>query len=104
MFSMPLAYPSTLDRRNAASYVEELWSPALVSLSIIRRQKPQLIQRRILLRRKRRRTFLSQAGPRVHVVHLKLGITFLRCSRFVPDTTKATLTDRPRKADMRLKR
>jgi len=26
MFSMPLAYPSTLDRR-PASYVEELWSP-----------------------------------------------------------------------------
>jgi hypothetical protein len=30
MFSKPLAYPSTLDRRNATSYVEGFWSPALV--------------------------------------------------------------------------
>jgi hypothetical protein len=28
--SMPLAYPSTLDRRHPASYVEGLWSPALL--------------------------------------------------------------------------
>jgi hypothetical protein len=31
MFSMPLAYPSTLDRVSA-SYVEGLWSPALAFL------------------------------------------------------------------------
>jgi hypothetical protein len=39
MFSMPLAYPSTLDRRPLAcacapwspSYVEELWSPSLMA-------------------------------------------------------------------------
>ena len=30
MLFMPLANPSTLDRRDAASYVEELWSPALL--------------------------------------------------------------------------
>jgi hypothetical protein len=33
------------------------------------RQKPKLIQQRILLRRKRRGTFLSQAGPRVQFGH-----------------------------------
>jgi hypothetical protein len=68
MFSMPLAYPSTLDHRNAASFVEELWSPALRTLRIIRRQKQRLIQQRIRLRSERSRTFLSQAGPRVWIV------------------------------------
>jgi hypothetical protein len=68
MLFMPLAYPSTLDHRNPASFVEELWSPALRTLRIIRRQKQRLIQQRIHLRSERGRTFLSQAGPRVSIV------------------------------------
>jgi hypothetical protein len=47
---MPLAYPSTLDRRDATSYVEELWSPALLRFPEIARQKPRLIQQRIAVR------------------------------------------------------
>jgi hypothetical protein len=69
MLFKPLANPSTLDRRHAASYVEELWSPALLRFRIMCKQKPKLIQQRILLRRKRRGTFLSQAGPRVQFGH-----------------------------------
>jgi len=68
MFSMPLAYPSALDRRCTASYVEERWSPALLRSPEIRRQKQRLIQQRIRMRGWRRGTFLSQAGPRVLVV------------------------------------
>jgi len=68
MLFMPLAYPSTLDRRNATSYVEELWSPALRTLRIIRRQKQLCIRQRIHLRSERSRAFLSQAGPRVSIV------------------------------------
>jgi hypothetical protein len=30
MLFKPLACPSTLDHRDTASYVEELWSPTLV--------------------------------------------------------------------------
>jgi hypothetical protein len=47
LFSMPLAYPSTLDRRrpgSTSSYVEELWSPSLVLRLGIRRRKHTLIR------------------------------------------------------------
>ena len=53
---------------DAASYVEERWSPALLRSPEIRRQKQRLIQQRIRMRGWRRGTFLSQAGPRVSVV------------------------------------
>ena len=70
---MPLAYPSTLDRRPAdmhirgsASYVEELWSPSLVR----RTRKGQAKANANALtpfRCSTPRVFLSQAGPRFHL-------------------------------------
>jgi hypothetical protein len=62
MFFKPLAYPSTLDRRKSASYVEELWSPALLRFPEICRQKPQLIQRHILLRGSAEEPFSLRRG------------------------------------------
>src|SRR5690349_20345868 len=96
MLSMPLAYPSTLDHRNAASFVEELWSPALRTLREILRQKQRLIQQRIRLRSERSRTFLSQAGPRVWIVVSQAEHHLVSSFAFVPHTTRATLSDRPR--------
>jgi hypothetical protein len=74
MLSMPLAYPSTLDRRNSASYVEELWSPALVRFREMCRQKQMLIQQLLFPALAAQRAFLSQAGPRVRSVAFKLSI------------------------------
>src|SRR4051795_4950608 len=95
MLFMPLAYTSTLDRRNTASYVEELWSPALHTLRVIGRQKPRLIQQRIHLRSERSRTFLSQAGPRVSIVVFQAEHHLARSFAHAPPTTKATLSGRP---------
>jgi hypothetical protein len=70
MFSKPLAYPSTLDRRprlresgRSSSYVEELWSPSLVRFPKKSTLKHTLIHQRYFKRRAPR-VFLSQAGPR----------------------------------------
>jgi len=67
MFFMPLAYPSTLDRRlsscRASSYVEELWSPILLAGLEMRRLKLTLI-RRWISQHAAAEIFLSQAGPR----------------------------------------
>ena len=59
MLFKPLACPSTLDRGIAASYVEGIWSPALLPLLEMRRQKQRLIKQRNSACAKRRRTFLS---------------------------------------------
>ena len=71
LFSEPLAYPSTLDRRppvahirsGSSSYVEELWSPSLARRVETRRQKHTLIASAIPSA-SAPRVFLSQAGPR----------------------------------------
>jgi hypothetical protein len=71
MFSMPLAYPSTLDRRplvaqiheRSSSYAEELWSPSLGRCPENRRLKHTLIYQRNF-QRQAPRVLLSQAGPR----------------------------------------
>jgi hypothetical protein len=70
MFSMPLTYPSTLDRRppaahirRASSYVEGRWSPIMARQLI----KPHAKAQRIFLAQFPARSteiFLSQAGPR----------------------------------------
>jgi hypothetical protein len=96
MFSMPLAYPSTLDRRCTASYVEERWSPALLRSPEIRRQKQRLIQQRIRMRGLRRGTFLSKAGPRVSVVAFHVEHHPSVLFDLAPTTTRATLSGRPR--------
>jgi hypothetical protein len=68
LFSMPLAYPSTLDRRPPAararwlpSFVEGLWSPSLVSTrrngSVKQRRMPQR-----LFQRERRGSFSLRRG------------------------------------------
>jgi hypothetical protein len=75
MFSMPLAYPSTLDHRPlvahmlqwSPSYVEELWSPSSYAAMENRRLKPTLIAS-VHFRRAALRVFLSQAGPRFDLV------------------------------------
>lgn len=61
---MPLAYPSTLDRRrpgSTSSYVEELWSPKPLARSEIRRLKPTLI-RSVNFRLARRGSFSLRRG------------------------------------------
>jgi hypothetical protein len=70
MLFKPLAYPSTLDRRRTASYVEEHWSPALWHLPEIRGQKPRLIQQRIGLRRWRRGPFSLRRGLESHLLRI----------------------------------
>jgi len=70
----------------------------------MRRQKPRRIAQRILLRRKRRRIFLSEAGPRVRRCTSQAGHHSSRCVDLLPDTTKATLSDRPRSSSHTAKR
>jgi hypothetical protein len=84
MLSKPLANSSTLDRGRAvaqlhhsSSYVEELWSPALLCRLEICRQKPTGILGAHFLCMRHRGTFLSQAGPRARLIFLKLSITSL---------------------------
>ena len=67
---MPLAYPSTLDRRPpvahfawSPSYVEELWSPSLNAVSEKLHAKADANSKRAF-QRTTLRVFLSQAGPR----------------------------------------
>jgi hypothetical protein len=57
--------------------VEELWSRALLFQIENRRQKPTRYCGGVFLCVWHRGTFLSQAGPRVVRVFLKLGITSL---------------------------
>ena len=78
MFSMPLAYSSTLDRRRpelSTSYVEELWSPSLVLLRGKAQAKADAYCERSFSRRALR-VFLSQAGPQFDLERFKLSITF----------------------------
>src|SRR5439155_9362163 len=92
MLSMPLAYPSTLDRRDATSYVEELWSPALLRFPENCQAKAatystancraRIAQRNLSLSGgASNAVFASQAG---HHPSVLVG--------FAPDTTKATLS------------
>jgi hypothetical protein len=81
---------------DAASYVEERWSPALLRSPEIRRQKQRLIQQRIRMRRWRRGTFLSQAGPRVSVVAFHVEHHPSVLFDLARTTTRATLSGRPR--------
>jgi len=78
LFSMPLAYPSTLDRRPRCSadvsYVEGLWSPSL-GRSVGKAQAKADAIAMSSFRSRRARVFLSQAGPRVDLGFLKLSIT-----------------------------
>src|SRR5262245_65998045 len=106
MFSKPLANSSTLDRRlavaqlrGASSYVEELWSPALVVRRENRRLKQQIFIRVFFLRAAQR-AFLSQAGPHVrsdlsqaehHLVYEWVGV-----KTTAVQTTKAARLGRPR--------
>jgi len=81
MLSMPLAYPSTLDRRGPAcppAYVvlrggvlEPVSSPPKLELA---GKSRRLFAERIFSA-EGRGVFLSQAGPRFDSVLLKLGIT-----------------------------
>ena len=71
MFSMPLAYPSTLDRRpliaqmlqRSPSCVEGLWSPSSGAASGKAHAKANAYSRRAFPARNAE-VFLSQAGPR----------------------------------------
>jgi hypothetical protein len=82
MFFMPLAYPSSLDRRppvahirkRSPSYVEGLWSPSLARRLEKRRLKLTLIAS-VPFQRAAPRVFLSQAGPRFVLERFKLSIT-----------------------------
>jgi hypothetical protein len=79
MFSMPLAYSSTLDRRQlvarSTSYVEELWSPGLARVREKVQAKADAYCQRSFSRRALR-VFLSQAGPQFDLALFKLSITF----------------------------
>ena len=71
--------PATAACATAAppSYVEELWSPALVLRMKNCRLKPIVFYDRFTVRIAQR-TFLSQAGPRALLCFLKLSITSLK--------------------------
>jgi hypothetical protein len=82
MFSMPLAYPSTLDHRPlvahmlqwSPSYVEELWSrPSYAVLGKLHAKADANYQREFPARSAE--VFLSQAGPRFDLDLFKLSIT-----------------------------
>jgi hypothetical protein len=83
MFSMPLAYPSTLDRRpliaqmlqRSPSCVEGLWSPSSGAASGKAHAKANAYSRRAFPARNAE-VFLSQAGPRFDLALVKLSITF----------------------------
>src|ERR687888_2801485 len=93
MFSMPLAYPSTLDRRLSAARAEVVavlrggaLEPESLSFEInCMAKSPRNLQR--WLQRRAQKAFLSQAGPRYRFILFKLSITL---SIEVPETTKAT--------------
>ena len=73
---MPLAYPSTLDRLVAASYVEELWSPALVQLLDNSQAKAAAYSAAVLRTRKAQED-LSLSGGASDSIYgfFQLGIT-----------------------------
>jgi len=80
MFSMPLAYPSTLDHRPlvahmlqwSPSYVEELWSPSLVCCLGNMQAKANANCQRAFSPLSAE-VFLSQAGPRFDLDFLQAG-------------------------------
>ena len=83
MFSMPLAYPSSLDHRSPAahiprrslSYVEELWSPGLAH-GIVNSQAKADAYRLAHFQRIRRGPFSLRRGLNSIYVFFKLSITF----------------------------
>jgi hypothetical protein len=102
LFSMPLAYPSTLDHRRrvrvlppAASYVEGLWSPSLGAIGEIGRQKHTLLFWRNF-HADAQRAFLSQAGPRFLLDLLQAGHHPLRSPRFRLRNDEGDPVGRPR--------
>jgi hypothetical protein len=99
LFSMPLAYPSTLDHGRGDLRTRPTWrgfgARAWPVRLEKRRQKHTLMQVR-LSARNAHRVFLSQAGPRVGIGFLKLSIILSSSILFASETTKATLLGRPR--------
>jgi hypothetical protein len=108
MLSKPLAYPSTLDRRNR-SYAASIRRPTWGSVGARRScalDKPAGKSRGYfyasLFCVDAQRTFLSQAGPRVQLGFLQAEHHLL-CSSFdCPETTKATRRVALARAAMRL--
>jgi hypothetical protein len=99
LFSMPLAYPSTLDHGRGDLRTRPTWRGFGARARPVRlekrRQKHTLMQGR-LSARNAHRVFLSQAGPRVGIGFLKLSIILSSSILFASETTKATLLGRPR--------
>jgi hypothetical protein len=95
---MPLAYPSTLDRRppaahcpqRSSSYVEGRWSPSLGTSSEKDKLKHTLILS-VLFHAGARRVFLSQAGPRFDLALLQAEHHLVvRTGRAALETARAT--------------
>jgi hypothetical protein len=97
LFSMPLAYPSTLDLRPPAalpdvtpSYVEEFWSPSLGAFLEKAHAKADA-NSSICFQRNAQRVFLSQAGPRIGPrFSSSWASPFALVSFLASETTKAT--------------
>lgn len=106
MLSMPLAYPSTLDRRPLVAHVPSGRRPTWRSFGArasaggwkIHRQKHTLIAS-VNFQRTALRVFLSQAGPRfdLELVQAEHHLWFRRCL-IALKTKKATRLGRPRLA------
>lgn len=103
MLSKPLAYASALDRggcrlrnRRRTSFVEAFWSPALHATPELCRQKPLLLRQRQLPLRSGRGPFSLRRGLECLPCLLQLSITFLCWCLHCPQTTRATLSGRPR--------
>ena len=86
---MPLAYASTLDRREP-SYVEALWSPSLGASLVIAQAKAHAIVPALIQAATRGGVFLSQAGPRFDSVLVQAEHHLWSVGCFASETTKAT--------------
>ena len=110
LLSMPLAYPSTLDRRQrdcvpvSSSYVEELWSPMPRSCDEMRMAKPTRMRAHSSWCTTRGLSLSGGASNRIGFSqaehHLWRSNGWVLC----PETTKATQLGRPRTGSMRARK
>lgn len=79
----------------AVSFVEAFWSPALAPLQKTA-GKSRCYCDSVNYRLQAARSFLSQAGPRMSSFYVAVSISLSFCRVRRPETTKATLSGRPR--------
>jgi hypothetical protein len=106
MFSMPLAYSSTLDQRQPVAHIRDGRRPTWRSLGartsravLEKRRQKHTLNASVCCKHAAPRVFLSQAGPRFDLDLFKLSITFvLALTETLRRRKKATRLGRPRLA------